>query len=127
MRGQDHTRKPALAGCHILVVEDEFLIALDVETSLVAEQAAVTIASSGKAAIEQLDRGRPDLVVLDVNLSGSISARIARRLQEEDIPFVIASGDQDALAKLDVPPGTPLVAKPFQPVQLIAALSALRA
>ena len=65
---------PNLAGRRILVVEDEFLLALDMETHLEAAGAEVVgpVPSLGDAALLLAIAPRLDGAVLDVNLGGEI-------------------------------------------------------
>jgi len=76
----------------ILVVEDEFLIAMELEAILTAHGFVVigpvaTVAS----ALELLERERPDAAVLDINLRGIAVTPVARTLREMNVPFVIAT------------------------------------
>ena len=43
-------------------------------------------------AMQLLDAQRPDAALLDVNIIGSTSAGVAKRLVQENIPFVLATG-----------------------------------
>lgn len=84
-----------LAGLSVLLVEDEFLIALDAEQilrDLGAKQ--VEIASNFDRAHERAETGAFDLVVLDVNLNGQLSFPIASKLRSRGVPLVFATGYQ---------------------------------
>lgn len=78
----------------ILIVEDEMLVALELITTL--EEAGLTVigpAATLEAAMEQLDRHRFSLAILDVNLGrGESSAPLAERLQSLGIPFFVTTG-----------------------------------
>ncbi len=53
----------------ILIVEDERLIALDLRITLIKLGFIITaIVSSGEEAIEQAESGRPNLILMDINL-----------------------------------------------------------
>jgi CheY-like chemotaxis protein len=82
-----------LAGISVLLVEDEYLIALDVEQILKAlGVGSVEIAANWERATERAGDGRYDLAVLDVNINGRLSFPIAEMLTRRGIPVVFASG-----------------------------------
>jgi DNA-binding NarL/FixJ family response regulator len=57
----------------ILIVEDEIIIALDIKNTLKSlGYEKITIAESGESALEEIDREKPDLVLMDIGLSGSM-------------------------------------------------------
>jgi DNA-binding response OmpR family regulator len=82
-----------LAGCSVLLVEDEYLIALDAEQMLrdmgVRE---VEIVSTFENAQNRTQAGTFDVAVLDVNINGQLSFPIAEILKARGIPFVFATG-----------------------------------
>ena len=82
---------------HILIVEDEPLIAMMLEDFLeVLDHRVVGTADSVAGALEQIegDQGsRIDAAILDVNLrAGEKSTPVAEALAARDIPFVFATG-----------------------------------
>lgn len=79
-------------GLSALVVEDEFLIAMDIEFMLEDQGHRVTgRAASVEEALLLLEGQRPDIAILDVNLRGRFITPVAERLRELDIPFVLSS------------------------------------
>jgi len=103
----------------ILVVEDEVLVAAELESHL--QNLGYIVcgkASSGKKAIELTDKHRPDLVLMDIILKGDLDgievADIIRSKYEIPVIFVTAYADEERLkrAKLTLPFG--YVLKPFQ-------------
>lgn len=83
----------ALAGKRILVVEDEVLIAFALEDLLLQlECVVIGPAHSLADALELLDRQPLDAALLDVNLDGVRSYRLAERLAERGVPFVFVTG-----------------------------------
>lgn len=80
----------------VLVVEDEFLVALDLAATL--EEAGFTVlgpTAEPETAIALVTQNPPDLALLDVNLgSGKTSYEIARHLTGLHIPFAFLSGYQ---------------------------------
>lgn len=81
------------AGLSVLLVEDEYLIALDAEQilkDLGVEK--VEVVASFKDAEKRAADGQFDVAVLDVNINGQFSFPIATTIGRRGIPFVFASG-----------------------------------
>ncbi len=77
----------------ILVVEDEFLIALDLEVTLeTAGYRVIGPALNVSAALQLLKADRPDAAILDVNLAGERVTPVAEALRAMSVPFILASG-----------------------------------
>ncbi|MGJ3265379.1 MAG: response regulator [Salinarimonas sp.] len=110
----------ALAGLRILVVEDEFIVALAAEDmlgDLGAEVVgpAATVGDGLVLAAEPLDAA-----LLDINMHGERSFAVARALRARGIPFVFATGYADAgCAELA---DAPILRKPYGSDALAAAL-----
>ena len=102
-----------LAGKHILVVEDEYLIASDVRRALEAEHAKVVgpVGDLGQA-LELVADERIDAAILDVNLGGTDSYGLADRLQAQAVPYMFLTG-YDEWSLPDSHQAVPYVAKPF--------------
>ncbi len=63
-----------MVNIQILVVEDESVVALDICKTLIALHYDVTaMASTGEEAIDQAASKRPDLVLMDIKLAGTMS------------------------------------------------------
>ena len=120
------TNRP-LAGKRVLVLEDEYLIGLEVAD--VIEMAGATVlgpAESIEAALALLDRKDegPHLAVLDVNLSGARSYSVADALAERGVPFLFVTGYQTNSMHVAYN-GYPRIEKPFGERALLSALLAL--
>lgn len=77
----------------ILVVEDEFLIAMELDITLrTAGYQVLGPASNVSAALGLLRSVRPDAAVLDVNLAGEWVTPVAEVLRATFVPFILASG-----------------------------------
>ena len=112
----------------VLIVEDEALIAMELEAFLHDFGLDVVgMAHTGAAAIALARRERPDLLMMDIVIKGPIDGiETARRIREElDVPvvFLTAYGDQATLerAKSTEPYG--YVLKPYRPDSLRAAVT----
>lgn len=112
-----------LAGKRCLVVDDELLIALDIEQILLAAGAAsVSCLASAEEALASLRSGpRFDVAVLDVLLRSTTrdSFSVAAALQLQNTPFVFLTGMRGADFRPGEFPGVPVVEKPCQPAVLV--------
>ncbi len=107
----------------VVVVEDESIVAKDIQNSLKNMGYGVpAVVSSGEKAIEAVHKFRPDLVLMDIMLKGEMSGIEAAKIIKDrfDIPviFLTAYADEDTLdkAKPSVPYG--YVIKPFKEKEL---------
>lgn len=116
---------PALLdGLRILVLEDEFLIAMDVEQLCRDHGAAeVTIARELGDVDGQLLLSRFDAAVVDLMLGGVSTLDFAARLLREGVPFVFASGYSDPDEVKGSFPDVRLVTKPYSGDDLIEAVA----
>ncbi len=82
-----------LEGLQILVVEDEFLLALEVEATLIGFGCAVVGPFAKLAKAMRAARGTPlDSAVLDINLNGEMVYPLAELLDTQGVPFVFLTG-----------------------------------
>ena len=114
-----------LAGRDILVVDDEDLIVTVIEEMLL-DLGCRTIWTAGTIddALKVLAEHRPHVAVLDVQLGGDSSFRLAQILADQNIPFVFATG----YGRHGVPEpwaARPVVQKPFKLETLATVLGAL--
>jgi DNA-binding response OmpR family regulator len=109
------TSEPKLDGHRVLVVEDEYYIATDAARALRGAGADVIgPCPSEDAASAEVERQRPDAVIVDINLGGGPSFKLADSLKERGIPFVFVTGyDQDV-----IPPQFDEVERLQKPVEL---------
>ncbi len=84
-------------GMNVLVVEDEMLIAMLLEDMLTdMGHVVVGPANDVEAALAHLKEGGIDAAILDVNLGKTPSWPVAAALQEQGVPFAIATGYGEA-------------------------------
>jgi DNA-binding NarL/FixJ family response regulator len=111
----------------VLIVEDEFLIALNTECVLLDSGFQVTgIATSYETAVSMAERTRPDLVLMDIVLDSErdgvdAAIEISRRF---GIPVVFTSANQDSgnvrrAKAMDVAGWVP---KPYSSEKLLEAI-----
>ncbi|RVD64122.1 response regulator [Mesorhizobium sp. M7A.F.Ca.ET.027.03.2.1] len=111
----------------VLIVEDEFLIAMDLKETLEMHGwRVIGPAATVRDALRLLDEEQPSVALLDVNLRNELVTPVAEFLVARGVPFAVASAYQNperlggaALA------GAPNVGKPTGDQRLLAALEEL--
>lgn len=103
----------------VLIVEDERIVAKDIQTTLLKQgYDVVGIVSSGEQALEQMESVRPDIVLMDVMLDGELdgieTANIINVRFDVPVVFLTALSNTAIIerAKLSNPYG--YILKPFQ-------------
>lgn len=103
----------------ILVVEDESIVALDIQDRLesLGYEVPATVAS-GEAAIDQAGLLRPDLVLMDIQLQGRMdgveAADQIRRRFGLPVIYLTANADHPTVARAKVTEPFGYVIKPFE-------------
>jgi DNA-binding response OmpR family regulator len=82
-----------LADKRVLVVEDEYIIALNLAGEL-ADRGAVVIGPVGivESALDAIKNTDLDGTILDINLRGKEAFSVADALADRHVPFVFATG-----------------------------------
>jgi signal transduction histidine kinase len=111
----------------IMVVEDESIVAKDLELTLKRLGYSVpATASSAADALTKAGKHRPDLVLMDIHLQGEIDGiAVARRLRSEmDIPviYLTAYADDDTVARARETEPFGYLLKPFNERELRSML-----
>lgn len=107
----------------VLLVEDQLIIALDVEMMLTAiGVGTVETASSVGEALALLATSTPDVAVLDINLGLDTSWPVAEELTRRNIPFVLASGYGNLSGISGAWMDSPTIRKPYDQEVLGAAI-----
>jgi len=120
-------KEPALRP-RILIVEDDFLVAADVEAALLdAGFEVVGIAETADGALAAVAAEKPSLVLMDIRLAGArdgIEAAIDI-YRKHGIRCLFASAHSDALARGRAQPAQPLgwLQKPYSMGRLVEAVS----
>jgi two-component system OmpR family response regulator len=113
---------------HILVVDDHRDIRELVARYLVKHGYRAIVAENAAAARRTLERGKIDLVVLDIMMPGEDGLSLTRSLREgRDIPVILltAMGEEtDRIVGLEVG-ADDYLAKPFNPRELLARIKAV--
>lgn len=79
----------------VLIVEDEALIALDIEQTLTDAGHVCEIHTSNGDALRWLEHYTPASAILDIALKNGSSEQIVRSLVCRNIPFLICSGSRN--------------------------------
>ena len=111
-----------LAGCSVLVVEDEPLIALEVVQVLEDAGASVHRVRTVADALKAAEASNLSAAVLDHVLVDGDTSAVCKKLQERGIPFVIYSG----FSKIEgACSAGELVQKPVHPQVLVVTIAKL--
>jgi DNA-binding NtrC family response regulator len=110
----------------ILIVEDQFIEAHDLQLMLKkAGYEVCGIARSVFVARELIKQKKPELVLLDIFLKGSLTGiDLAKELREENIGFIYlsANSNEETLAKAKTTEPYGFIVKPFREKDLLVTL-----
>ncbi|EXS68724.1 response regulator [Sphingobium sp. Ant17] len=102
-----------LAGCRILIVEDEMLVLRGVEIALEELGCdSIHVAANVADALTLLAQNAIDAALLDVNLGGENSYSVADALVHAGIPFAFSTGYGDHGDRQDFD-DRPVLRKPY--------------
>ena len=111
----------------LLIVEDEPIVAIDLREEVEEFGFEVTgLAESADAALYSIEEEKPDLVLMDISIEGSMdgiqAARVLRDLYDVPVIFLTAFSDPETLSRAarETPYG--YLTKPFKTRDLQAAL-----
>jgi CheY-like chemotaxis protein len=110
-----------MAKRRILVVEDDDALAKLYRSALCFAGYDVEVAGDGLTALDDIDTGHPDLVVLDMNLpqigGERILSEVAATPDTRDIPVIVVTGADQAAP---VGRASAVLRKPCDPGVLVA-------
>jgi len=114
-----------LSGCHILVVEDEALIALEL-ASVLEDEGAIVVgpAQTIAAAFLLVGSAQMDCALLDINLRGEKSFAVADALSKIGVPYAFLTGYADNVIP-DRYRDRPTIQKPVSLPTMMATVAAL--
>ncbi|PRY23126.1 response regulator receiver protein [Aliiruegeria haliotis] len=110
----------------VLIIEDEAIIAMDLEGILSMMGHEVTgVARTRDAAVEMGRKQQPDLILADIQLADNSSGidAVKTLLPELDVPVIFITAFPERLLTGDRPEPTFLIAKPYEPDQVVGAVS----
>jgi CheY-like chemotaxis protein len=113
-----------LAGHSILVLEDEPLLALELNSTLSDAGASVHMAMDGESALQAIEVLGTSAAVLDMNLGREDCSSVCERLSDLGIPFVFFTGAArpDIMLKW---PHIPVLTKIARKQRIIGVLAGL--
>jgi two-component system response regulator MprA len=116
-------------GERVLVVDDDPPLQRMLARTLIAEGFSVAVAADGGAALVEVERSAPDVIVLDVAMPGLDGLAVCRRLRAKGVrtPVLMLTARDavpDRVSGLEAGADDYLV-KPFATEELIARLRAL--
>ncbi|HMK46954.1 MAG TPA: response regulator [Methanocella sp.] len=108
----------------ILVVEDEYIVAMDLQNRLTSLDYDVPgIASSGKEAIEKASLMQPDLILMDISLGGEMDGIEAgakiKELYNIPVIYITAYADARTLQRAKVTEPFGYILKPFEEREIL--------
>jgi DNA-binding response OmpR family regulator len=117
-----------LSGVTVLVVEDDLMLAMDLEATLVGAGAVVVdvrhTLDDGMARAEADDFA---VAILDFSLGSDSVTPLARRLARRGVPFILYTGMQRGEPRLTEWRDYPIVEKPASPNMLVSAIRTMLA
>ncbi|WIJ24299.1 HWE histidine kinase domain-containing protein [Devosia sp. RR2S18] len=119
----DETSATSLAGRSVMIVEDQVLIAMDLEMMLSEAGMSVVTAASVRESLNKVQEHALDAAILDFNLGEESSLQVAEELQRRGVPFAFASGYGDHGALPETMSHVPMVAKPYEPAAILRTLA----
>jgi two-component system response regulator ResD len=115
-------------GDHVLVVDDEEIVRAVLTRYLEREGFLVDVAADGEAAVDLVERSRPDIVVLDLMLPRLDGLEVFRRIRNDrNIPILMLtakSEEVDRIVGLELG-ADDYVTKPFSPREVVARIRAV--
>lgn len=114
-------------GCQILIVEDDWLQAENLEALLELEGYSLCgNASTGEQAVALAQSKQPEAVLLDVALDGRIdgieTAKRIRRVCRCAVIFLTGRGDREAVDRMREAEPEEILVKPTSAAEIMAAL-----
>ncbi len=110
---------------HILIIEDEPLVALDIKKHLQKQGFGVSIAAGESQAVQEMAGQSADIIISDINLGGVCGIEVIQKLQEKYDFVVVYLTSYDDDYTIDKALGTEPVTyltKPFKPNDLYSAV-----
>lgn len=112
-----------MAKTSVLVVEDESIVAKDIQNSLKKLGYNVpSVENTGEDAIQAAGEHKPDLILMDIMLKGDISgieaAEQIRQRYQIPVIFLTAYADESTLSKAKVTEPYGYIIKPFKEIDL---------
>ena len=115
-----------VAVCHVLIIEDEALIALDLQDLLEAHGAtSISIAETQADAVEAARTRRPDVITSDVTLREGTGPKAVEAILAElgQLPVIFITASPEAC--IPCPPPARIMEKPLRHGAIVSAFREL--
>ncbi|HKP54200.1 MAG TPA: response regulator transcription factor [Chloroflexia bacterium] len=112
----------------VLVIDDDLSIRELIAYALGDEGYQVDQASDGEAALEQIDRQHPDIILLDMKMPGIDGwefAKLYRERYDQRAPIIVVTAAKDAAQRGSTAEAASYLSKPFDLDMLIGRVSAI--
>ena len=116
---------------HVLVIEDDDIVARTIERSLRGDEFRVTLSHSGVEELKAARRRPPDLVILDIIMPGMDGYTVCREMRSDpllaEIPILFLTAkikDEDKIAGFNAG-GDDYLCKPFNVDELVLRIQAI--
>jgi CheY-like chemotaxis protein len=108
--------EPEPQSASVLVIDDDPDVRGFIAAALEEQGYRVREANDGRSGLAEIERERPDLVILDFIMPGMSGAEVARKIRARasQQPILFVSGYSETEAVKRTAPGSPLLAKPFR-------------
>ncbi len=122
-QSRKHDPVPTLKGMRVLVVEDDAILLLELETILMQAGAEIVgLCRTVNEALRLTAKDGPTCAILDVRLGRETVAPVARLLARRGTPFVFYTGQVDNDPALAEWSDRKIVSKPAQPTTIVRVL-----
>ena len=109
---------------HILIVEDEMIVAMNLETMITDLVQATVVIEASVAATKKVLHEDIDFAFLDIDVTNGKTFEVAQILERKRVPFVFISGSPQDQLPSDLR-SVPFIPKPFSQAQIERVLQAV--
>jgi CheY-like chemotaxis protein len=118
-----------MKGATILIVEDELIVALDLQNRLRRQGYIIpATAVSGEQAVQLAEKTQPDLILMDIGLKGQLdgieAAEQIRTRFGMPVVFLTAFADFGTMQRAQAIMSAAFISKPFADDELLNAVNA---
>jgi two-component system, cell cycle sensor histidine kinase and response regulator CckA len=111
----------------VAIVEDEFIVALDIKSFLERSgYAVVGVYASGEDLLEQFSAKKPDIVLMDIKIRGKLdgveTAKIVHEKYYTPVVLLTAFADDETIARAKITQPFGYIIKPFEERELKTAI-----
>jgi CheY-like chemotaxis protein len=116
--------EPELQTASVLVIDDDPDVRGFIAAALEEQGYRVREASDGREGLAEIERDKPDLVIVDFIMPGLSGADVARKIRAKspNQPILFVSGYSETDAVKRTAPDAPLLTKPFRADALAKAV-----